>query len=289
MKLQHHIDAKICYGWLRPSEVAIRSGVLRCVVGDRLYDLQESYAKSPHAQFLNVRTDADVVSFVKAWGPLYLSGDQRRAGIAEYPLAHFYAERRWLGALHGLIRSVENEPEQQGSLREFIEAAEEHDRCSSLHDPTTEPFPLVQLRDAFRVSGSLLEWAAQLNRSEVESAIKYIVEAYSPTLAPFLGLRVVRAGRKMRLESGWNLNDLETALRWMVWYDVYSKDPLYQCQECRRFFKSESKHKRKFCDDPKCAKRATGREWRRKDLLRKREAKEANERKGRKHGTQKTR
>jgi hypothetical protein len=288
MKVQHHIDATPVCEWPRPSEVTLNGGILQCVLGNRRYGLQDSYRLSPHAQFLNARTDSEMCAFVKAWGPLYLRYGEQNAGVVAFPLCEFHAERRWLAALHGMFRAIENSSAERESLLEFLEAAAEHDRCSALHDPNVEAFPLIQLRDAFRVQGLLSEWAAQVTMKEMRSAIQFVVENYSPTVAPFAGLRVIREGRKSILKFMWVLSDLQTALRWMVWYDFARRDPLYCCDECRRFFRSESKHARKFCGEA-CAKRVSARNWRKRNLAEKRLARETNKEKGETNVTKKTR
>jgi hypothetical protein len=288
MKLQHHIDALSVHKWPRPSYVTLSSGTLRCELGNGRYALQDSYRLSPHAQFLNARNDSEMCAFVKAWGPLYLHDGQRNSGIATFPLREFHAERRWLAALLGMFTSIESASAERESLQEFIEAAVEGDRCSASYDPNVEAFPLVQLRSACNVQESLSEWAAQATIGEIRSAVQFVVESYSPTLAPFSGLRVVREGRKSILKFMWALPDLQTALRWMVWYDFARRDPLYCCDECHRFFRSESKHARKFCGEV-CAKKVSARNWRKKDLKKKRLAKEANKEKRETNVTHKTR
>lgn len=227
-------------------------------------------------------------AFVKAWGPLYLRDDQRNAGIATFSLREFHTERRWLAALLGMFRAIESSSSERESLLEFLEAAAEHAKCFVPLD-NAEAIPLVLVRDKFKVKGVLSEWAAELRIAAVRSAVQFVAESYSPTLAPFGGLRVVRQGRKSILKFQWALTDLQTALGWMVWYDFARRDPLHCCEECRKFFKSESRHERKFCNDSRCAKRVSARNWRKKDLAKKRLAKKANKEKGETNVTQKTR
>jgi hypothetical protein len=280
MKDQHLIDESPPYEWHRPSKVTLQDGVLQCVLGDRYYSLQDSYRLSPHAQFLNARTDSDLCVFVKAWGPLYVREDQRNTGITSHSLRELHAERRWLAALLGTFTAIESESAERESLQEFVEAAEEHDKISALYNLGKEAFPLVQVRDALHVQGSLSEWVSQATMREIRSAVHSVVEINSQTLAPLAGLRIVRRGKKSLLKSQWALFDLQTTLKWMIWCDFDRRDPLYCCEECRGFFKSESKHQRKFCNGPRCAKRVAARNWRRKDLAKKRLEKEANKERG---------
>ncbi len=275
MKVQHRIDVIPENEWPRPSKVTIHGDSLECEFEPaRYYDLQGSYRFSPHSQFLNARTDSEMSAFVKAWGPLYLRLDQPCAGVVTHALSEYHAKRRRLAAILGLINGIGEAAVERERLQEFLNA---------------DPPGHFAVRSAVRVLGSITEWAAQAKPTEVRSAIKAALHA--SVLAPSSFLKVVARGKKPFVTTQWAFPALETALSWMVWYDVYRNDPLYCCGECRRFFKSESRHERKFCDDPKtkCARRASGRNWRRKDLANKRLAKEANTKKGEVNVTHKTR
>jgi hypothetical protein len=75
---------------------------------------------------------------------------------------------------------------------------------------------------------------------------------------------VCRRKRDRRfVEAGWTISCLEDALRWMIWYDEFSKHPLVCCSECRTVFRRETAHSKKYCTHD-CAHRATARVWQRK-------------------------
>jgi hypothetical protein len=212
--------------------------------------------------------------------------DQPRAGIVTNTLPECHARRRELAALIGLINAIQDDTMERESLQEYLEAEIERSRVEreslSLRHPGQHIYQIddfkPSIRRAFSVQGSLSDWVAQASMTEIRSALEYVVEGTS--IAPHSVLRVIRQGKKSAVKNQWQFVSLEGALRSMVWCDLDRRDPLYCCQECRRFFKSESKHERKFCDDPRCAKRAAGRNWRRRDLARKRLAKEANKERG---------
>ena len=162
------------------------------------------------------------------------------------------------------------------SLEEFVLAETEKDRLSPIHDPDAEAFFLVLVRSEFGVHEALPEWIKQAPLPEIRSAIQFVLETY-PIVIP-LRLKVARHKKGFILQARWLLDNLETALRWMVWYDAFRTDPVLCCEECRKFFKPESAHKRKYCS-PDCGRRVAARNWRRKDLAKKRLAKEKDPRK----------
>jgi hypothetical protein len=293
MKVQHRIYAESWHRalreneWPRPSRVVIHDGNLRCeFIPAKYYNLQDSYRQSPHTQFLNARTDSEMLKFVKTWGPLDLNFDPPTAGVVTNTLAKCHARRRQLTALIGLIGAIEDAAMERESLQEFLDAEAERSgvdaedfrrRHPGQHYYQIDDFRLSVQR-AFRVQGSLSEWVARASMTEIRSALEYVVEGTS--IAPLSFLRVILHGDKSVVRNQWLFVSLEGALKSMVWFDLDRKDPLYCCQECRRFFKSESKHERKFCDDPRCAKRAARRNWRRRDLAKKRLAKQAGKERG---------
>ena len=287
MKVQHHIDALQPNTWPRPLTVTVQDGNLLCAFGPgRRYELQNSYSRSPHAQFLNIRTDEGMRAFVQAWGPLYFRSDQQGKTPLTFPLAEYHAFRRRFAAVHGLMEAVEVPLLERERLQEFVTAVEEYDRQSNLYVPGKEAEELTWFRTAFGIQEAASAWVTGASARQVRSAIQWLVPMNTP--APLSVVDVVRSGKSHVVRTRWALDNLQETLRWMLWFDVFRKDPVYCCQECRMFFKSESKHERKFCDSPKCARRATGRKWRKKDLAKKRLLKEA-EKKGTSDGTQKTR
>lgn len=287
MKVLHHIDAIEGSLWWRPSEVTLHAGSLHCTLRpERRYDFEDAYKRSPHRQFLNARTDEEMRVFVKAWGPLYLSPDEQSAGIAVQPLSEYQARRKWLAAFVGLMTAIQNARMERESLEEFVLAETEKERLSPIHDPNAEAFFLVLVRAEFRVQGAFSEWTKQAPLPEIRAAARSVLETYSIVMP--LHLKVARHKKGFNLKARWLLDDLETALRWMVWYDVFRADPVLCCEECRKFFKPDSAHKHKFCS-PECARRVAARNWRRKDLAKKRLAKEKIQERSNKNVTNQTR
>ncbi len=267
--------------------MTVHGGNLYCALQpNRHYEFEDAYERSPHTQFLNARTDEEIRIFVKAWGPLYVRSDQRIPGIALQPLSEYHAKRRWLAAFVGLMTAIQNARMERESFEEFVLAETETDRLSPAHDPDAEAFFLVLVRSEFRLQGALSEWTKQAPLPEIRAAIQFVLETY-PIVLP-LGLKALRHKKGFTLQGRWLLDNLETALRWMVWYDAFRTDPVLCCEECRKFFKPHSAHKRKFCS-PECARRLTARKWRRQDLAKKRLDKEKIQERSKRNVTKKAR
>jgi hypothetical protein len=284
MELQDRIDS-----WPRPSKVTLHEGSLRCEFGAATsYSLQGSYFSHPHVEFLNATTDDAMVKFVKKWGPLWMTSDERtHARSTSHPLAQYQAERRWLAAVNGLLRAQDEAKSERESLAEYFATVIGRFRCSDDYDPnkddfTTEGFRLrftlkgftPEGRPIYTFDGPLSEWAAEAKMGDVRAAIDYAVEL--SVHLPSSRIRVLRKGREVTRKIEWNVFLLQVALQGMVGEDVSREDPIYRCHECQRYFKSKTKHWRRFCSI-RCARRATDREWKKTDRAEKRVEKEKQE------------
>jgi hypothetical protein len=288
MKMQHRINTTMPNTWLRPVTAIIQDGNLLCdFEPGKHYELQSSYDRSPHAQFLNATSDERMRAFVKAWGPLYLRTDQAGATLLTFPLAEYHAIRKRFAALRGLVDAIDAPRLERERLREFFEAVEEYDSQLSAPLVGVEADELQWFRQRFEVRGSMTDWVLEASPDEVRSAVQWIVPMN--LAAPRASVSVVRKAGRRVLQAHWALDTLRDALHWMLWYDVFRRDPLICCQECRTFFKGGSKHDRKFCDNGLCARRVAARKWRKKDLADKRAAKQAEKNKEKRNGTHKTR
>jgi hypothetical protein len=228
---------------------------------------------------MNARQEDEMVEFVNAWGPLWMTFDEcRDARSVAHPMARYQAERRWITAIKELIHPVGGTISERERLTEYFEAEAELNKDS---------VALLSFSLSFAVRESLVEWATTADIENVHAGINFAIKLSN--LAPPPDVWIDWKNKKRTPNAGWQFLDLEQALRWMVWFDGYQEDPVYCCQECRTFFKSDSKHRRKFCSTSRCAQRVAARKWREKDLAKKRLAKEAKQGKGRKIRAQKTR
>lgn len=276
MQNQHHVheQASPTVLWPRCSKVEIRNELIYCeLTQDRQYDLVEAYRKTPHIQFMNCKSDDDLKSFTRAWGPLYLvlthGSEDLRLGKAVRRLDECQAHRRWLRALKGLIEACRGRNDERGSLKEFLGAEADLDRTSNTYQPAKIPVFHTLLQHLFRYTGDSGAWAASTDIDSVRRALSLSVETY--VRAPIGCLRVGGKRRKgFEINPTFSLPTLWDALQWMIWLDEWNGWPPPACLECHRIFPRLNAHERKYCS-PECAHRTTNREWRRKDLLRRKQ------------------
>ena len=223
----------------------------------------------------------ELIAFVRGWGPLYIPNWQIPPdGVVSLPLGHCRAYQRWIKALLDLHEAFKQAEHEQEALLTFIEAEQEREFPD-------EPVSFVLLRNSFNIPGDVLDFVKNANTSAVQALIRYLIPISSGTMN---GVNLVcrDQGKNRRLEAGWDIPDMQSALRWMIWYDEFTKHPVICCPECRKVFRGQTAHARKFCGEV-CAKKVSARNWRRKDLARKRIAKEKELRGRQSNGTQKAR
>lgn len=259
IKLQNRINT-IDGRWASCQSVVLRDGVLHCSLAtERTYVLTEAYENDLHIRFANAETDHDLIAFVRGWGPLYLSEEQARSGAASLPLSYCRAVQRWLRALLDLLAAFKRAVGERAALLEFIEAEYEYEHNSPF--PPNEPGSLAALRHRFGISGNIVDWAKGADLSAVRSATDFLVPFAS--VGPQGAHLVCRRQRGQRqVQASWMVFNLEDALRWMVWYDEFTQHPILCCQECRKVFRGETAHARKYCTH-ECGHRATARNWQR--------------------------
>jgi hypothetical protein len=280
MKVQHRIDVGDGR-WASCKNVTLRDGVLHCSLEPtRRYVLTEAYEDDLHIRFANAKSDQELIDFVRGWGPLYIpNGQVPPNGLVLLPLGHCRSYQRWIRALLDMLTAFKQADREREALLEFIEAEQEYSHPD-------EPTSFMLLRSSFNVAGDVLKWATSANTSTVQALIVFLIPSSSGTMN---GLNLVcrRQGETRQLEAGWEIPDMQSALRWMIWYDEFTKHPVICCPECRKVFRGETAHVRKFCGDV-CAKRVAARNWRKKDLAKKRLQKQRNL-SGGSSGTQKAR
>jgi hypothetical protein len=259
MQMQDRINT-IQGRWASCQSVVLRDGLLHCSLAtDLTYVLTDAYENDLHIRFANAETDRDLIAFVGSWGPLYLSEEQARCGVASLPLSYCRALQRWIRALLDLLTAFKRAVGERIALTEFIEAEYECERNSPFSP--NEPLSLALLRHNFEIIGNIVDWAEGANLLAVRSATDFLVPLAS--VGPKGAQLVCRRRRdKRRVEASWMVFNLEDALRWMVWYDEFTQHPILCCQECRKVFRGETAHARKYCTH-ECGHRATARNWQR--------------------------
>jgi len=268
MEVNNHINSWDRDRWVRCQRVTLRDGALACTLApEQTYSLTQAYKCDLHIRFANALTDHDLIAFMRAWGPLYIPNFQATpTGLVSLPLSYCRAFQRWLKALVDLLAAFKWAEDERAALQEFAEAEYEDARNSALHsdEPPVMPF----LRHKFGISGDILDWVRNADLRAVRTATDFLVSLaqVGPQGAHLVCCR--SRGRRY-VEADWTISTLEDALRWMVWYDEFTKHPIVCCQECRKVFRAESAHLRKYCTH-ECAHRATARVWQRNKRARQR-------------------
>jgi hypothetical protein len=220
----------------------------------------EAYRYDLHIQFANARTDQELIGFLRAWGPLWLSDAQKEESMASYPISRVRAFQRWLKAVMGLLAAFKSAHDERIALREFLEAEREKEDNSPA--PAAEPISWMILKSRFEIAAAVPDWVSALPLEELRIATDLILRLV--VLLPITGEFVFRRRHNRgEIEARWAISDLEEALSWMVWYDEFTRHPLICCQECRKVFRGTTAHARKYCSQ-ECAHRATAREWQRR-------------------------
>jgi hypothetical protein len=241
--------------------------VLHCTLEPKqTYVLIEAYEDNLHIRFSNAKSDEELIAFLRGWGPLYIPNWEIPSNcVVSLPLSRCRAHQRWIKALLDLHVAFKEADQEQEALLAFVDAEQE----SQFPD---EPVSFVLLRSSFNIAGDVLDFVRGANTLVVQALIRYLIPISSGTMN---GVNLVcqEQSKERRLEAGWDIPDMQSALRWMIWYDEFTKHPVICCPECRRVFRGETAHARKFCGEV-CAKKVSARNWRKKDLEKKRIAKE---------------
>jgi hypothetical protein len=226
---------------------------------------------------MNVKSESELARFVKTWGPLSIP-DTSPKGTSGLLLSHYWNFQRYLKATACLLRAFCDRSGEKEAVAEFL-TAQSQEYPSEVPPPAqlvalmhlqndSLPFKLVETHAGAELKweNNLLEWNERTDSSCRRRLIAVLIEH------TFQGSARMVAdwhARPPRLEVLWDLNDLETALTWMVYQDVITEHIPQLCPECLKAFRPPFRHNRKFCSYD-CAHRATAREWRRKDLRQKR-------------------
>lgn len=259
MQRKYHVNAIAAGEWPRCQEVRLVEGQLQCHLAfERTYKLLEAYRSGLHLRFLECDSDQQLVSFLKSWGPLYaewLTLWETRDSVS-IPLSRCRAEQRGLRALIGLLTAFKRSAGERAALQEYIEA--EYELQFNSLAPSYDPSAVWLLKSTFRIEASVSEWAQSSNLPMVRSATMVALQN-----VPFMvgaSLTCNRKAGRPQVEARWNVDTLEAALRWMVWQDEAIGRPTLCCEECRKVFRADSAHVRKYCSY-ECGHRVAARKW----------------------------
>jgi hypothetical protein len=235
---------------------------------EKSYVLMEAYEDNLHVRFANADSDKELMDFFRAWGPLWIpnailipDGRTPPDGIVDLPLARCREYQKQMKALIGALTAFKWGEREREALEELIQAeiAMNGDLFSTL-------------ADIWGIRGDALEWAKSASIADVRRVTSCMVESIVGSMLS-MKLSLSRSRGERKVQAGWTFMNLEDALRWMVWYDEFTKHPVICCPECRKVFRGETARPRKYCS-PECGHRATARE-----AMRKKRAAERTERK----------
>ena len=275
MQPRQHIDNN----WYRGKGVSVSKSEVTCTLDQqRPYDLARAYERAPYIELENLKCDQDWATFVARWGPLWISVVERIKGRSWMRLDWCWHFQRRFTAFAKLLDSF-GRPEQRDRLRDYLERSDEEANGRSLGTATAKSiFAGVLEYDALAqrlcrqagATGMLFgplqsAWLEQADDTAVSSAVAKVVQANPVTAVPSFSIGTEHRRQVITAQLG--LDNLETALEWMVWNSYWMKKPQMFCQECQRAFRPESAHPRKYCTS-ECAHRATDRAWRRKKRAR---------------------
>ena len=288
MQHQHRIHSIAPSFWPQCSKVEIRQDTIYCEWGlIRGYDLVEAYSKNPHIEFLNCESARDFQTFVRHWGPLLLFEEDWKRFKTAVELDHYRAYRSFLRSIKHMIDACKGHEDQRGSLVEYFTA--EANMVSK--GPFREDIKALSYLDKIsplsnELKGDPVEWTKSANIDAVRHVLASCVEDWVRSPHGW-GLRVEERGKRFEIKPSFELYSLWDALRWMLWFDEWNQWSPLSCLECHKIFRPSTAHKVKYCTHA-CAHRATNREWRRRDL-RKRKKRRELEAKGGTDGARKTR
>jgi hypothetical protein len=217
------------------------------------------WIEDPHLQFIGCDADEQLLRFVKAWGPLTLSGEDLQRGFCYNSIEGYRVFQSRLKAIVGLLGSFKSNEQGRESLQAFIRAEFEWNRFLG-HSPETD-FVIVGLKSRHNITGDVFNWVVEAQPADLWSAIAFVVQTAPLGTTP--SLRCTRRSGKPIVKAHWNVDSLEQALSWMVWYDEFTQNPLICCHACRKVFRPQTAHVRKYCSYD-CAHRVAAREWQRK-------------------------
>ncbi len=255
MQLQHHVNFLRNGYWPRCREVSVVDGQLRCLLAlDRTYDLIRAYQSDLHLRFMGCASEKQLASFARTWGPLSFSIDEFDRGSCSAPLSSYWNLQGWLKGFVNLLGAFKDSTGEREALHNFISADIDAQGKG-------EPFSILGLKNQLGIKCDVFDWLRNSALLDLRSAVDFMIQV--TPIGATAHLQCVRSSGKTAVEGRWGVSTLREALRWMVWYDEFTQHPLVCCQACRKIFRPETAHPRKYCSY-ECAHRIAAREWQRK-------------------------
>lgn len=253
--MQHHVNNLDSVLWPRCQTVSVVENRLDCVIDfERAYNLTDAYRYEPHTRFLNLKTQEDLVSFVRTWGPLYwVHHEGRTEPVSD--INAYWKFQRWFVGLVKLVQMFEQPRSGLESLRESL-----REFLSAEKDWHGDALGAEIRSDSFRLPRDPEKWMPNDDEPLIRQFVALCIKS---SLHISVTLQTTVRKRHCEVRAGPEVHTLQDAIQWMYWQDVFLRRPLLCCPECRTFFLPTTAHARKFCSF-ECAHRAAARKYARK-------------------------
>lgn len=237
--------------WMRCQSVTGKDGTLHCLLDrTKTYDLVKAYKRGPHIQFVNAKSDKELMDFFRNWGPLLADADAVD-GVIRLGLDDCRLYQAYIRALIVAVDAFRHGRDERSALVWLLRsdhATYTSDEAITKHLPNHD----------FESEEDLVNWIQHARISEVRDELADMVRWALWPVQCTLKLTSGRNGTR-RVEAGWRTSDLQAALLWMVWYDEFTNHPVVCCEECLKVFRGKTARARKYCST-KCGHKATARE-----------------------------
>jgi hypothetical protein len=139
LELANDIDAT----WRSCKSAVLReNSMLECVLEAKSYPLQEAYENDIHISFANANSDKDLITFLRAWGPLWMPS--HAPGPLTIPFPRCRAKQREVRAIVHALQSFKDGGDERGALLELLGA--EYADQQSIFPGSKEPQRVFWLR-----------------------------------------------------------------------------------------------------------------------------------------------
>lgn len=280
--------------WAPGKDVMIREGTLCCELDfGRSYPLAEESAGfleaplergRPHLQFLQIKDEGGLERFVERWGPIVMNPNDRVTGRSSHRLALYWFKHRYLTRVVALLAAFRGGSGEVGGLGEFLEVrtdslhtlhAEAESQGWKVHEDVgylqwlngfvNQVWDLPQLTNEM---GARRGEEGQITKILEAAPLTYVCRLMDHTIASCFPVTIVpqpirpKRGQRPILLPRLKVDELGKLLEYLIFLDEWSDHPLRQCEECGGLFRSETRHRRRYCG-PECANRVSSREYKR--------------------------
>jgi hypothetical protein len=210
----------------------------------RKYDLLDKRPQL-HVRFLNLQNDADLIGFMRAWGPLWQT-DSFKPNVAEItvPRAPYWRFHRKIKAELKLAQNARFDDAEglRAAILEYVAAT----------DAEGESATAISLSAVCTLNPDWhpKEWIPH-------ALLPVLRRAATNCLSGRFSLRLRAAWEHKRLHYSWELADpwnLAGQIELGLWNSLMGVKPVSICEECQTVFQPDSAHPRKFCSY-RCAHR----------------------------------